>query len=96
MNIKPTFFTSDWHIGHENCIKYDERPYETLDAMHEALIRIYNSTVPDSGICYFLGDMGNKTEDMRKVISQLKANQIIILLFLGTQTIINNINISTL
>ena len=44
-NIKSTFFTSDFHIGHENVLKYDERPFDNLDHMHETLITRYNAMV---------------------------------------------------
>ena len=79
MNKKPTFFTSDWHIGHENVLKFDERPFNNLEEMHQTLIIRYNSTVPDNGICYFLGDMGNKSEEIKKVINQLKGTKVMIL-----------------
>ena len=78
MNRKPIFFTSDWHIGHENSIKFDKRPFKDINEMHEALIRRYNATVPKSGICYFLGDMGNRTEDIRKVISRLNGTKVLL------------------
>lgn len=78
MNRKPTFFTSDWHIGHAQSIQYDRRPFKDLYDMHESLIRRYNATVPESGICYFLGDMGNRTEDIRKVINRLNGTKVLI------------------
>jgi calcineurin-like phosphoesterase family protein len=78
-HLKPTFFTSDWHIGHQKAIEYDQRPFRDLNDMHESLIRRYNATVPHSGICYFLGDMGNKTEDIRKVIKRLNGTKVLIL-----------------
>lgn len=46
--------------------------------MHEALIRRYNSVVPESGVCYFLGDMGNQTEVLRKVIERLNGTKVLI------------------
>lgn len=79
MNFKPTFFTSDWHIGHEKVLELDKRPFHNLYEMHEALVTRYNSTVPDNGICYFLGDMGNTTDDIRKVINRLKGTKVLIL-----------------
>lgn len=78
MNKKSTFFTSDWHIGHENCLKFDKRPFADLETMHKSLIKRYNATVPQSGICYFLGDMGNRTEDIRNVVSQLNGTKVLI------------------
>jgi calcineurin-like phosphoesterase family protein len=77
-DMKPTFFSSDWHIGHEKCLEYDKRPFRTLNEMHESLIVRYNSTVPNNGICYFLGDMGNKPEDIKKVINRLNGTKVLI------------------
>lgn len=79
MNFKPTFFSSDWHIGHEKAIEYDKRPFRNLDEMHKSLVTRYNSCVPNSGICYFLGDMGNRTEDIKNVITQLNGTKVLIL-----------------
>lgn len=55
---KKIFFTSDWHIGHSEVLDFDQRPFKDLEEMHAWLIRNYNATVPEDGICYFLGDMG--------------------------------------
>jgi calcineurin-like phosphoesterase family protein len=79
MNSKPTFFTSDWHIGHAKAIQYDQRPFKDLEEMHYKLILRYNATVPHNGICYFLGDMGNSTRDMKPVIEQLNGTKVLIL-----------------
>ena len=78
MNGKPIFFTSDWHIGHEMSITYDKRPFKDLHHMHETLIARYNSIVPVNGVCYFLGDMGNKTEDIRKVVNRLNGTKVLL------------------
>ena len=67
--IKNTYFTSDWHVGHKNCLKFDSRPFKDLDHMHRVLINNYNSTVTNNDVCYFLGDMGlGKGELLKKVI----------------------------
>lgn len=78
MNKKPTFFTSDWHLGHENCLRFDNRPFKDIKEMHEVLIKRYNATVPESGICYFLGDIGNKTEDIKNVLAQLNGTKVLL------------------
>ena len=77
MNPKPVFFTSDWHIGHANIIKYDDRPFRNVSHMREVLVNNYNSTVPENGICYFLGDIGFKG-DIKSVISRLNGTKILI------------------
>jgi len=79
MNHKPIFFTSDWHLGHEKAIGYDERPFSSLENMAENLITRFNATVPENGVTYFLGDMGNRPEDIKKVISRLNGIKVLIL-----------------
>jgi calcineurin-like phosphoesterase family protein len=78
--MKSKFVTSDWHVGHENSLKFDQRPFRDLDHMHKTLIKNYNSTVPEDGICYFLGDlgMGNK-EAMKNIYKQLHGTKVLIL-----------------
>jgi calcineurin-like phosphoesterase family protein len=77
---KQIFFTSDWHIGHENSIKFDNRPFRDLDHMHSELIKNYNRDVPVEGVCYFLGDIATHSSELTKsVISQLNGIKILIL-----------------
>lgn len=79
MSRKQIFFTSDWHIGHENSIKFDNRPYKDLEEMHEALIRNFNAQVKDGGITYFLGDMFTRSSEVTKaVISRLNGTKVLI------------------
>jgi len=79
MNGKPVFFTSDWHIGHDKAIQYDQRPFKDMTHMCESLIARFNATVPENGVTYFLGDMGNRPEEIRKVINRLNGTKVLIL-----------------
>lgn len=77
---RPIFFTSDLHVGHQNVIIFDKRPFKDLDHMHEVLINNYNSTVPKNGICYFLGDVGlGSGEVLKNFISRLNGTKVLIL-----------------
>lgn len=50
------WFTADTHFGHENIIKYCNRPFRNAAVMNEELIRRWNATVPEDGIVFHLGD----------------------------------------
>ena len=50
------FFTSDHHFGHENIIKYCDRPFSSADEMDEAMIDLWNDTVGVDDEVYYLGD----------------------------------------
>jgi len=81
--VKPlnnAWFTSDWHIGHSNVLRLDERPFADLDEMHEYLIKMYNHAVKPEDTCYFLGDMGLcKTDVIQPIIKSLNGTKVLIL-----------------
>jgi calcineurin-like phosphoesterase family protein len=52
----PNFVTSDWHIGHENVIAYDRRPFRSIDHMRQMLIHNFNSVVSEDSHTLVLGD----------------------------------------
>ena len=65
------FFTSDLHFGHENVLKFDERPFETVEEMDEELIRRWNNKVDKGDLVYVLGDLIWKTAN-NEALSILK------------------------
>lgn len=74
------FFTSDWHIGHQNVLQFDQRPFRDLNHMHRVLVNNYNSTVGPGDTCYFLGDVGlSKSDVVAQVLSQLQGRKVLIL-----------------
>ena len=50
------WFTSDWHIGHENIIKYCDRPFKNADEMNKVIMDTFNMLVKPEDTTYFLGD----------------------------------------
>ena len=50
------FLTSDTHFGHENIIKYIDRPFQTIEEMDKTLINNINNTVGKDDELYILGD----------------------------------------
>lgn len=71
------WFTSDWHIGHKNILKY--RPgFQSTDEHDATLIENYQSLISKRDIVYFLGDMVFTLEGLEKLKS-LKGTKILIL-----------------
>ncbi len=50
------WFTSDYHLGHFNIIKYCNRPFKTLEAMNNTIIRKHNERVKPEDIVFHIGD----------------------------------------
>lgn len=50
------YFTSDWHLGHTNIIKYCNRPFQNADDMDWKIIKNFNEIVKPEDTTYFLGD----------------------------------------
>ena len=51
-----TYFISDTHFGHENVIKFSDRPFENLAEMEKALTENWNSRVTPDDDIYIVGD----------------------------------------
>jgi calcineurin-like phosphoesterase family protein len=51
------FFISDLHLGHENIIKYANRPFKNADEMNEAMVNNWNSVVSKDDKTFVVGDL---------------------------------------
>ena len=50
------WFTSDFHFGHANIIKYCARPFKDVSHMDRTLINNFNARVKPTDTTYVLGD----------------------------------------
>lgn len=50
------YFSSDWHLHHKNIIKYDNRPFISIDEMNKTIIDNHNKIVNKNDVFYYLGD----------------------------------------
>lgn len=77
---KPIYFSSDFHFGHANCIKYDNRPFKDVIHMNQTLVNNYNSCVPEDGICYILGDFGLQDfKTLQHILNSMNGDKILII-----------------
>jgi calcineurin-like phosphoesterase family protein len=74
-----TWFTSDLHFGHANIIKYENRPFDSVDEMNEGIIERWNSMVQPSDHVWVLGDvcMGKLRETL-PLCAQLNGSKTLI------------------
>ena len=54
-------YIADTHFGHQNIIKYDHRPFKSVDEMDEVLIQLWNGRVQPDDEVWFLGDLCHKS-----------------------------------
>lgn len=54
-----TFFIADLHFDDENIMNYENRPFESVEAMNNHIIAKWNETVNENDNIYLLGDIGN-------------------------------------
>ena len=74
------FFTSDTHFGHNNILKYTQRPYANINEHDEGLIANWNSVVSPDSIVFHLGDVAFASpERAAEILSQLNGHKILIL-----------------
>lgn len=72
------YYISDLHLFHENAIKFDHRPFESVQEMHEVVLENWNDRVTNGDFVYLLGDMSlrGKNEDLIAFVARLNGNEI--------------------
>ena len=73
------WFTSDLHFGHQNILKYCDRPFTDLDHMHTMLVDNFNSVVQWTDCTVFVGDvaMGHRTETL-PILRRMHGDKILV------------------
>lgn len=72
-------YISDLHLGHENVIKFDNRPFESLEEMHERIISNWNKVTNKNDTVYILGDFCWETEaGWVKYLKELSGKKVLI------------------
>ena len=70
-----TYFVSDLHLGHANCIRFDKRPWETADEMDTGIIRNWNHKVRKEDHVYVIGDFAYKNKTpVREYVNQMNGH----------------------
>lgn len=74
------YYISDLHLFHEASIRFDNRPFGSLEEMHEAVVSRWNNKVNNGDTVYILGDMSmrGKKEDLISLVATLKGKKILV------------------
>ena len=69
------FYTSDLHLGHEQIIYFDDRPFTNVEVMNKVIIDNWNSVVNNNDDVYILGDFAWRNDIGYAALKQLKGNK---------------------
>lgn len=74
------YYISDLHLFHEKAIQYDHRPFDSIQEMHDVIMKNWNDRVTNGDIVYILGDVSlrGKNEDLISFVARLKGRKVLI------------------
>lgn len=73
------YYIADTHFRHSNILKFDSRPFFTLEEMEKEMIENWNNTVTKNDIVYILGDFcWGKEDEWLEILQQLKGHKVLI------------------
>lgn len=73
------FYISDLHIGHENILRFDNRPFADVNEMNNKLIENWNARVRSDDTVYILGDfIWAKESEWPSSVGLLGGNKVLI------------------
>lgn len=75
-----TWFISDTHFNHTNIIKYENRPFQSVEEMNQTMIENWNRVVRKDDRVFHLGDVGfGSQEELVKIVQQLNGRKHLVL-----------------
>ncbi len=79
--MSKSFFIADTHFGSETIIRYEKRPFGSVQEMEEALIAKWNQVVEKDDTVYVLGDFSENQDIVKdaEVLSRLHGKKILVM-----------------
>lgn len=80
LDLENTYCIGDNHFWHKNIIKYENRPFSSVEEMNEVMIKNWNEVINNKSKVIILGDwiFGNK-DNVESIVRRLKGYKILIL-----------------
>ena len=75
-----TYFIADTHFGDGNILRYENRPFATVEEMDQELVRRWNERVGQEDTVFHLGDFSARGEEEdQSLLSQLHGRKVLVL-----------------
>lgn len=68
------FFTSDFHLFHNNVLRFDNRPFEDVNEMHIAIENGWNEVVGPDDYVIYMGDLSFARREDKASVEKLIKN----------------------
>ena len=66
------YYIADCHFGHQGAIRFDHRPFDTVEEMERVMISNWNAVVSSRDTVYILGDFcWGKADDWIRILRRL-------------------------
>lgn len=73
------YYISDLHVGHFNVIRFDNRPFQSVDEMDKTIISNWNNVVTEEDTVYILGDVSwYKEQQTIEFLEKLKGKKVLV------------------
>lgn len=73
------FIISDTHFGHENIIRYENRPFRNSNEMNRYIINKWNNVVSKNDLVYHLGDVSFMSrESTKNILNKLNGRIVLV------------------
>lgn len=73
------FYTADLHLGHQNIIRFCDRPFADIEEMNHVIITNMHARVTPEDDLYILGDVGYRADNPEYLVSQLPGKKHLII-----------------
>lgn len=73
------YYISDTHFFHANAIRFDSRPFSSVEEMNGKMAQLWNEKVGSDDIVYFLGDFSfGKNPETIELLESLNGHKVLI------------------
>ena len=74
------YYISDLHLFHDAAIRFDNRPFDNISAMHEYIRTHWNNRITNGDTVYILGDVSlrGQKDNLIAFVSTLKGKKVLV------------------